>query len=134
MTHTISFSAVGQPVGKRIYDSARRTDTANSLPVRWSAPVFFFLRLRKVTGALALAGFKAGRSEVMAGRANSKSSASCLWPAAAKDGLAHLLGGPVRARFFFCPRHPERHRHAVNCRGLRLLWLLAANHSLRRYA
>jgi hypothetical protein len=34
----------------------------------------------------------------------------------------------LAARFFLCPRKP---RHAENCRGLRLVWLLVAAGSLR---
>lgn len=42
---------------------------------------------------------------------------------------------PNRAAvFFFCPHHSANHRHAVNCRGLRLVWLLCASKQLRRVA
>lgn len=118
MTKTVEILAAGQPA-LRIYDSALRTDAASSLPVRWGAPVQFFLRLRKAVAAPGLAGVH-----------NSVSPGRLTRDAAFPPKLA----SPPSARFFFCPRHRDTYRPGRNVRGLRLAWLLGVNQSLRRYA
>lgn len=87
---SLSISAVGQPAGASIYNSARRTEAASSFFARSDTRFIPFPRLRK------------------------------------------MLAAP--AQFFFCPHRSTRFRHAENCRGLRLLWLLHCNQQLRRMA
>lgn len=135
MTKTVEILAAGQPA-LRIYDSALRTDAATSLPVRWGAPVQFS-RLRKAVAAPGLAGV---HNSVSPGRLTRDAAfplrlASPPSPARSVAGLAYGLDcGPVRARFFFCSRRRDTYRPGRNVRGLRLVWLLGVNQSIRRWA
>lgn len=74
----------------------------------------FFMRLRNVVAAPELAGLHKN-SAAFPGRA----------------AFHRLVSRPMPAQFFFCPRQPRSFRHAVNCRGLRLVWLLTINGGLR---
>lgn len=100
------------------------------------AATFFlswFQRLRKAAVAPVLAGRikPAGPHNDERQRVSGFDSVGLPSQSPAIRGRTGLFQVGPRPAFFLCPHHARSHRHAVNCRGLRLLWLLHWNGGLR---